>query len=221
MAILVVDDEPNFSRILEAKLRKSSFDVIVARNAGDALLALLGGPFDLVLLDLRLPDSDGLALFAAIRAITTSTPVIAMTAYEEVGLQERVEHAGASGILFKPFDLEELVRTVRIHIARARARPRPPLPHVPWHGAAKGAACLAAILDVDGPGSPTEVRIVGETASTLLIDGIPEGLAAAGDQMEIRCTEEDGVYSFEAQVLSRAAASSVEVTRPDSVSRTQ
>ena len=89
MAVLVVDDERNFRRVVEAKLRKSSFDVILASDAASALDSVLRQPFELVLLDLHLPDADGIALLRLLRAAMPATPVIVMTAYEEEGLRER------------------------------------------------------------------------------------------------------------------------------------
>src|SRR5689334_12404100 len=116
-SVLVLDDEPNFCRILEAKLTKASFDVVTASDGPTAFRHLLARRFDLILLDLRLADANGLDLLPRIRAIAPATPVLVMTAYEVEGLRDRVLRMGAVDVLYKPFDLNVLAATVQRVIA--------------------------------------------------------------------------------------------------------
>src|SRR2546423_13067216 len=107
-AILGVDDEPNFCRILEAKLRRSSFSVSVATTLAAGLRCLLEQCFALILLDVRLPDADGIEALPQLEAIARQTPVVVMTAYEEEGLRRLAIDAGAAEVIYKPFDLDHL-----------------------------------------------------------------------------------------------------------------
>src|SRR5579872_6865931 len=99
-AILVIDDERNFSRVMEAKLRRSHYDVAVAFDAASGLDRLLHRRFDLILLDVRLPDADGIALVAAARAVVPGVPVLVMTAYEDESLRARALISGATDVLY-------------------------------------------------------------------------------------------------------------------------
>ena len=119
--VLIVEDDPNFSRILEAKLHKNAYGVVIAPNASAALSSLLQRRFDLVLLDGRLPDADGLVALPLLRSAAPLTPFLFMTAYEEEYPRARALAAGASELLYKPFDLDRLMAEV----ARLIATPLP------------------------------------------------------------------------------------------------
>src|SRR5690242_6509722 len=93
-SILVLDDEPSFCRILEAKLSKAGLEVVTATDALALFRVVLSRRFDLILLDLRLRDANGLDLLPKLRAVAPSTHVLVMTAYEEEGLRERGLRAG-------------------------------------------------------------------------------------------------------------------------------
>src|SRR2546423_15481758 len=99
-AILGVDDEPNFCRILEAKLRRSSFSVSVATTFAAGLRCLVEQCFALILLDVRLPDADGIAALPQIAMIARETPVIVMTAYEEESLPRKAGGARAADVSY-------------------------------------------------------------------------------------------------------------------------
>ena len=120
--ILVVDDERLVRWAIAETLSEKGYDVQEAGDAASARQALHGAAAfpDLVLLDLRLPDSDDLGLASQIRAEAPDTPIVLMTAY---GTPEILSQAADLGIttMSKPFDIRELAlivdRNLRPHAA--------------------------------------------------------------------------------------------------------
>ena len=122
MHILVVEDEPRLGRLLRRSLQANRHVVDVVTEGETGLAAALGGGYDLLILDLGLPDLDGLEVCRRLRAAGVGTPVLVLTARAEI--EDRVGglDAGADDYLGKPFALAELLARVR---ALAR-RPRQP-----------------------------------------------------------------------------------------------
>jgi DNA-binding response OmpR family regulator len=117
MRLLAVEDEPVLSKLLKDNLTREGFAVDVAAGIEDAQAHLDTVEYDLVLLDLGLPDGDGLHLLPAIRA-KAQLPVIAITARDSIDDRIRGLNAGADDYLVKPFALDELV--ARIHAVLRR-----------------------------------------------------------------------------------------------------
>lgn len=113
MRLLIVEDEADLANLLKANLHRAGFAVDVAVDAGEADAALAAQRYDLVLLDLGLPDGDGLGVLAELRTHRNGTPVIVITARDRVAERVRGLNAGADDYLVKPFALEELL--ARIH----------------------------------------------------------------------------------------------------------
>jgi len=113
LRVLVVDDEPLIRWSVHEVLRESGHEVAEASDGASALRQLAdAGPFDVVVLDFRLPDSDDLRLLETIRKLTPGSAVIMMTAF---GTPEMVAGAlalGASRVLTKPFDVHDLAALV-------------------------------------------------------------------------------------------------------------
>ena len=116
--VLVVEDELQIVAFLDKGLRTAGFEPLIAREGQAALEAVRAGNFDLVILDLGLPDLDGLTVLRSLRETDSTTPVIILTARD--GARETVEglDAGADDYITKPFRLEVLLARVR---ARLRA----------------------------------------------------------------------------------------------------
>lgn len=95
--------------MLRRGLRVAGHEVTVVSTAAEARSAWHVGTFGVVLLDIMLPDGDGLDLLAERRASGDTTPVVLLTAREEAELEERVATAGASGYLAMPFAYADLV----------------------------------------------------------------------------------------------------------------
>jgi DNA-binding response OmpR family regulator len=123
MHILLIEDEQRLCRLLRRALEANRHVVDVAPEGEVGLAAALGGGYDLIILDRGLPDMDGLEVCRHLRAAGSGTPVLMLTARDEV--EDRVAglDAGAEDYLGKPFALAELLARVR-----AFAR-RPPLRH--------------------------------------------------------------------------------------------
>jgi len=114
--VLVVDDEPLIRWSIAETLGAAGHQVAEARDAASALKALAGAREpDVVLLDFRLPDSNDLGLLARIREIAPAATVIMMTAFGTPDVTTEALKLGASRVLNKPFnmqDLEEIVRSL-------------------------------------------------------------------------------------------------------------
>lgn len=111
--ILIVDDDGVMCHTLSDVLKKMSYDVTSVQSGEDALHSLREGPFDLILLDIVLPDMSGLDVLKKIRAIDGDAFVIMMTAYADVQTAVTAMKAGAYDYINKPFELEELRLTIR------------------------------------------------------------------------------------------------------------
>jgi two-component system OmpR family response regulator len=122
--ILVVDDEPYITDLLSAALRFEGFVVEVAATGADALVAA-GGGHDLVLLDVMLPDLDGLEVCRRLRRDGVDTPVLFLTARDAT--EDKVEglQIGADDYVTKPFSLDELVARIRAVLRRTGAAADP------------------------------------------------------------------------------------------------
>ncbi len=126
MRILVVDDEPKMTRLLDRGLTERGDVVEVAATAADGVAAAAEGEFDVILLDVMLPDQDGFSACRALRARQVWTPVLMLTARTTVA--DRVDglDAGADDYLAKPFAFDELLARIRA-LARRGAVERPTL----------------------------------------------------------------------------------------------
>jgi two-component system copper resistance phosphate regulon response regulator CusR len=121
--ILVVEDEASIADFLVRGLREEGFTVAHAADGDEAWHALQNGPWDVVLLDWRLPGPDGLTLLRRFRQVNRETPVLFLTARDAVSDRVRGLDGGADDYLCKPFAFEELLARVR---ALARRRERGP-----------------------------------------------------------------------------------------------
>ena len=121
LRVLVVDDEPLIRWSLAETLTDCGLDVVEAGDGREALQALNDAPrpFDVVMLDYRLPDSNNLDLLSLIRTRSSRSQVVLMTAY---GTPEMAEHAvqlGAYCVVHKPLDMQDMVDLVsRAHRSR-------------------------------------------------------------------------------------------------------
>lgn len=112
--VLVVDDEPLIRWAVTETLTALGFEVEQAGDAASALRQLLAGPpgFDVILLDLRLPDMRDLSLMGTLRQLQPRACVILMTAFGSDEVVERAIALGAQTVLYKPFALGTLVDAV-------------------------------------------------------------------------------------------------------------
>jgi len=110
--ILCIDDEPAILRLLAVVLAPDGHEAIVAGSGREAIAAMARGGIDAVLLDLGLPDRDGLELIAAIRALSPA-PIIVLSARRDVTEKVAALDLGAADYVTKPFDGDELRARLR------------------------------------------------------------------------------------------------------------
>ena len=113
MRLLAVEDERELSELVKANLGRHGFAVDLAATLADAQACLKTTAYDVILLDLQLPDGDGLELLRAVRQSGRTIPVIAVTARDTVADRVSGLNEGADDYIVKPFALDELV--ARIH----------------------------------------------------------------------------------------------------------
>jgi two-component system KDP operon response regulator KdpE len=122
--ILVVDDEPQIRRALDIALRGHGYEVLLAEQSAAALVQLGSSPPDLVILDLMLPDLDGLSLLRELRS-WSDIPVIVLSARGEEATKIEALDLGADDYLTKPFGIGELLARVRALLRRGKEAPPP------------------------------------------------------------------------------------------------
>ena len=120
MRVLLVEDEAELAGALKTALSQHRMVVDHARDLAEATLVLSDAVYDVVVLDRRLPDGDGLSLIPAIRLRGNSVPVLVLTALGELADRVAGLDGGADDYIGKPFAFEEL-------LARLRARARRPV----------------------------------------------------------------------------------------------
>jgi two-component system KDP operon response regulator KdpE len=122
--ILVVDDEPQIRRALDIALRGHGYEVRLAEGSAAALVQLGSDPPDLLILDLMLPDLDGLSLLRELRG-WSDLPVIVLSARGEEATKIEALDLGADDYLTKPFGIGELLARVRALLRRGKETPPP------------------------------------------------------------------------------------------------
>ena len=119
-SLLVVEDEKNVGTTLVERLRKEGFQVVWAATQKEAVSALGVQKFDLLLLDVGLPDGDGFQIAAGVRAHAPSTAIIFLTAFGNPEDRVRGLELGAEDYIVKPFHLRELLLRVRNVLKRSQ-----------------------------------------------------------------------------------------------------
>ncbi|MBF2075049.1 MAG: response regulator transcription factor [Synechococcales cyanobacterium C42_A2020_086] len=119
--ILIVEDEPRISAFLEKGLQANGFTTSVIQDGDDAISFALDGTFDLIILDLGLPGKDGLMVLEEIRGQGIQTPVIILTARDDVNDKVSGFESGADDYVTKPFRFEELLARVRARLRTSSA----------------------------------------------------------------------------------------------------
>jgi two-component system, OmpR family, response regulator len=120
LRILVVEDDPLLAESLVRALQQQGYGVGHARRGQDADTALRTHRFDLLLLDIGLPDVDGFEVLRRLRARSDTTPVLVVTAREAVDERVHGLDLGADDYLTKPFSLSELEARVRALLRRTK-----------------------------------------------------------------------------------------------------
>jgi len=121
MRILLVEDEKRMADFVTKGLKEERYVVDVAHNGEDALFLVDINPYDLIILDLMLPDTNGLAICKHIRNKKMDTPILIITAKDSVRDKVKGLDFGADDYLTKPFSFDEFLARVRALLRRKRA----------------------------------------------------------------------------------------------------
>ncbi|KJS40044.1 MAG: transcriptional regulator [Rhodospirillaceae bacterium BRH_c57] len=194
MRVLIVEDEAELAALTAQGLSAAGFACDVAATLEDAGLFLDGGTYDAVVLDLQLPDGDGLALLQRLRGRGSSVPVLLLTARDGIGDRVRGLDSGADDYMLKPFALEELA-------ARLRALLRRP-------GAVLGLHLELGNLTLDTVARQVMVDDVRVALSRREIDVLEPLLRRAGKVVP-KSALEDSVYALGEEVSSNAVEAQV------------
>lgn len=124
MKILVVEDERKMSRFIERALSEQAYTVRVVETCAAARDALADSPYDAIVLDLGLPDGEGLELLREWRASKFDEPVLILSARDAVQDRVRGLNLGADDYLPKPFSVDELIARLRSLLRRQTTAPR-------------------------------------------------------------------------------------------------
>jgi two-component system chemotaxis response regulator CheY len=113
--ILAVDDSASVRQVEKFVLSGAGYEVVEARDGQEALSRLTGGPFNLILTDLNMPNLDGLGLIRSVRANAAHrlTPIVMITTESDDGKKREGKAAGATGWIVKPFSPDQLLAVVK------------------------------------------------------------------------------------------------------------
>ena len=198
--LLIVDDERLIRWSLEQTLAKGGYEVSSASTGEAALAAVREDPPDLILLDLKLPDIDGLQVLRQIKELSPHLQVLIMTAYADVGTAVEAMKLGAYDYLPKPIDFDNLAVTIRNALETSQLKRKVQLlseKHLyPFHfdrivGTSRGIREVIAVARKVARSEATTVLIQGEsgTGKDLLAKAIHYESARAEEPfMEIACT---------------------------------
>jgi signal transduction histidine kinase/BarA-like signal transduction histidine kinase len=114
--VLLVEDNPVNQKIARAMLTKMGMNVSLAANGNEAVHAIALDHYDLILMDLQMPEKDGLQATREIRELGISVPIIALTANSTIESQKACFEAGMVGFISKPFKLDSLTQAIKLHL---------------------------------------------------------------------------------------------------------
>jgi DNA-binding response OmpR family regulator len=185
MRVLIVEDSAKLSGLIAQALTRAGFTADQSETVEDARAAVECANYSAILLDLGLPDGDGMALLHEMRAAGNSVPVLVLTARD--GVKDRVEglDAGADDYVLKPFEMEEL-------LARLRALLRRP-------GASLGRTLTIADLSLDTVAR--ELTVSGRACALSRRElGVLELLMRRAGRVVPKDAIDDALYGFDEAV---------------------
>lgn len=121
MRALVIEDNPKMARAIATGLKEQGYAADVTLTGSEGILAALATPYDVVILDVMLPDRDGLDVCRSLRQKQVRTPILMLSAMSATTDKVAGLDAGADDYLAKPFEFEELVSRVRALFRRGQA----------------------------------------------------------------------------------------------------
>lgn len=189
MRVLLVEDDTMIARGLHTGLSQDGWTVDWVQDGNAATAALKGSDFDLVLLDLGLPQRDGIEVLRELRRRGNAVPVIIVTARDDIKDRVAGLDAGADDYVVKPFDLDEMTARMRSVTRRAAGRGAPQIQH-------RGIRFDPATRSVELNG--TAVILSGQEFAVL------EALLLRPGAVLSRAQLEDRLYGWQSQIESNA-----------------
>lgn len=189
MRLLIVEDEARIVELVRSGLARAGFTVDTASTAADAIAALEIGSYDAAILDLGLPDGDGLDVLSRTRSAGKAIPFLLLTARDTVDDRVLGLNAGADDYLIKPFAMDELV-------ARTKALLRRP-------GLALGVMLEAGNVEFDTVGREVRVGGIPLPLPRRELDVLEHLLRRAG-RVVPKAVLEDRLYGMDEELDSNA-----------------
>jgi two-component system response regulator HydG len=170
--ILVIDDDTAFCVMLKTFLQKKGFAVTNAFSAGDAQEIISKKTFDVVLTDIRMPDSSGLEILKFIKHTTPATQVILMTGYTDIKTAVNAMKSGAFDYVGKPINPDEILHTIKQALGKTEAKAA----EAPQQTGKKATKTVTGLSYVKGISREAErlyehINLVGPTNMSVLIIG--------------------------------------------------
>jgi two-component system response regulator HydG len=120
--ILIVDDDLNLCKSMSLVLRRRGYTVTTVNDGPDAIEKVKKSPFDMIFLDIKMPMMNGVETYKTIKQIRPEADVTMITAYVSDDLVQDVLQAGATGILYKPFDIDRVIRSIDEVLGRTESK---------------------------------------------------------------------------------------------------
>jgi len=174
LSLLIVDDDEAMRDTLSDVLKKKGYEVSVASSGNDALLAIRKNIVDLIVLDMRLPDLDGIEVLKRVKEFDTEILVIMMTAYSDVQTAVSAMKSGAYHYINKPFELEELklliekgleTKSLINEVRRLRRQQREDYQNIHIHGTSPQIQSVRELIGMISKTQKTSVLIQGESGT--------------------------------------------------------
>ncbi len=217
MKLLLVEDNPSLAGMMSAFLRERGFAVDTA-STGAGALAALGAPYDALILDLGLPDMDGMDVLRALRMRDANQismlPALILTARDGVGHRVTGLNAGADDYILKPFDLAEFEARLRAVLRRPGAR------DTPWHrfgdvgfdSASRTAHVQGQPLDLTRREAALFEELVRHASQIVVRDTLVERLYGMEEDVSVNALEAT-ISRVRRKLASRGAAVRIETLR--------
>jgi two-component system, OmpR family, response regulator QseB len=186
MRVLLVEDHPALREMMTEHLAQRGFAVDAVGCVGEARAALAAVSYDGLILDLGLPDGDGMAILRETRTRTTSDlPILLVTARDALEDRVRGLNAGADDYIVKPFDLAELEARLRAVLRRPGTRGSPSLTVgvLSFDPASRQASVNGAVLDLARRETDLLEQLLRAAGRTVVKDALEERLYSFGESV--------------------------------------
>lgn len=191
MRLLLAEDDRMIAEAVSGSLQDAGYVVDRVASGTEAVAALAGQPYDLMLLDLGLPGQDGLQVLQAVRGGRNPVPVLIVTARDDLGSRLAGLDGGADDYIVKPFDMAELLARIRAVLRR--------------HGGQTARQPGNGVLTLDP--ATYQVRILGRPDAVLLSNkefAVLQALLMRPGTIHSRSDLEDKIYGWGEEVESNA-----------------